>query len=397
MKLLCVTPWYYPAFQFGGPIASVHGLNKALAKNGVDVTVYTTNAGLDEKVPVNSEIDIDGIRVVYFSLTKIFNFPALSKWQFSVEMTKALSDKIFEFDIIYINGLWSYPATVSCYYSRRYEKPYIVAPRGMLYSYTMKKKAWKKLPYYQIFTKKDMRCASAIHYTTSDEAKQCHTRLRLNNEALIVPNGIDPAVFPCRSESEILKSKYPILKNKKVVLFLGRICWIKGLDVLVKSFSLLAKERGDVHLLIVGPDENGYEKKVRRWLEEEGVADRATFTGMLEGDEKLDAYLGSDIFVLPSYSENFGMVVVEAMSCGLPVVISDQVGICDDVETAHAGVIVKTDAALLAGALTRLLEDPGLCLEMGARGRTLVENKYGWDQIADSMISGFNEIIASTD
>jgi glycosyltransferase involved in cell wall biosynthesis len=370
----------------------VHGLNKALAKKGVDVTVYTTNAGLSEKVPANSEVDVNGIKVVYFRLTKFFNFSGLTNWQFSVEMTKALSGNISKFDVICINGLWSYPAAISCYYSWRYRKPYIIAPRGMLYRYTMGRKAWKKWPYYQLISKKHMQCASAIHYTTRDEAEQCHSRLRLNNTALIIPNGVDASMCAHLSNGEKLKSRYPVLEGKKVILFMSRICWIKGLDILTKAFGLIARNREDIHLLIVGPDEGGYEKKVKGWLEEEGVQDKATFTGMLKGDEKLDAFAGSDLFVLPSYSENFGMVVVEAMTCGLPVVISDQVGICDDVEKAKAGIIIETDAKQLAEALTRLLDNTNLRSEMGGQGKALAANKYSWEQIAGSMLNAFEEL-----
>jgi len=397
MKILCVIPYYYPALQYGGPIASVHGLNKALVENGIDVTVYTTNIGIETEVPVDKEVDINGVKVVYFRLSRIFGFAIDLSWQFSIEMAKALRRNISKFDLVYINGLWNYPAAISCYYSRHYNKPYIVAPRGMLYRYTMGKKAWKKWPYYQLISKRDMQCASAIHYTTRDEAQQCHTRLHLNNTALIIPNGVDVSAFIHLPESERLKARYPVLEAKKVILFMSRLSWKKGLDILVKAFAMLAKDRNDTHLLIVGPDEGGYEKKIRRWLKDEGVQDKATFTGMLKGDEKLNALAGSDLFVLPSYSENFGMVVVEAMSCNLPVIISDQVGICDDVENANAGIIVETNATQLAAALTRLLNDPRLCKEMGGRGRALVASKYGWDQIADFMINSFNEIIAASD
>lgn len=394
IKILCVIPYYHPAFQYGGPIASVHGLNKALVKNGIDVTVYTTNAGQNREVPVNREVNIDGVKVFYFKLSKISGLVLGASWQFSIDMTKALMRNVPEFNVIYINGLWNYPAAVSCYYSRRYHKPYIIAPRGMLYRYTMGKKAWKKWPYYQLISKRDMQHASTIHYTTRDEAEQCHTRLHLKNTALIIPNGVDLSSFVHLPESERLTARYPVLEGKKVILFMSRISWKKGLDTLAKAFGMLAKDRDDIHLLIVGPDEGGYEKKVRDWLENGGVQDKVTFTGMLKGKAKLEALSGSDLFVLPSYSENFGMVVVEAMSCGLPVVISDKVGICDDVESANAGIIVETDAAQVAGALSRLLEDPRLCSEMAERGRILVASKYGWDQIADSMISNFNEMIA---
>ena len=128
-------PFYYPAFQYGGPIASVHGLNKALVKKNIDVTVYTTTSGQDKSVLPNKIYNIDGVKVIYFH--------SVSSWFLSFDMAKVLKTTILEFDCIYINGLWNYPATIACYYSRVFNKPYIVAPRGMLYKYTMGKKFGK--------------------------------------------------------------------------------------------------------------------------------------------------------------------------------------------------------------------------------------------------------------
>jgi len=396
MKILCVIPYYHPAFQFGGPIASVHGLNKALTRKGIEVTVYTTNIGLKNEIPVNTEVDLEGVRVNYFSLSNPFGMALDISWQLSVDMTKALQKNIPNFDLIYINGLWNYPAAAACYYSRKHRKPYIIAPRGMLYRYTMGKKIWKKWPYYHLISKRDIRAASAIHYTTKDESFQCHSRLHLKNRALIIPNGVDPHTS-IDQDTERLKARYPVLERKKVILFMSRISWKKGLDILAKAFGNIARDRDDVHLLIVGPDEDGYEKKVKSWLCDEEVQEKVTFTGMLQGKNKLEAFSGSDLFVLPSYSENFGMVVVEAMHHGLPVVISDQVGISDDVERDKAGIVIETDVQQLTSALTRLLDDYRLCRQIGERGRMLVTREYGWDQISDSMISDFNEIITLSD
>jgi glycosyltransferase involved in cell wall biosynthesis len=189
--------------------------------------------------------------------------------------------------------------------------------------------------------------------------------------------------------------RYPILKDKKVILFLSRISWIKGMDILARAYGKIARERGDVHLLIVGPDEGGYEKKVKEWLEDEAVLDRVTFTGMLTGKEKLEAYSGSDIFVLPSYSENFGMAAVEAMACGLPIVISDQLGICREIVMADAGFVIPCDTATLSKKITEFLDNKGLCQKMSEHGRLLVEEKFTWNKITDKMITAYKEILGT--
>jgi len=257
----------------------------------------------------------------------------------------------------------------------------------------MGKKIWKKWPYYQLISKIDIRGASAIHYTSNDEATQCHSRLGLKNKALVIPNGIDLFSSKQRVSGNSLREKYPVLKGKKVILFLSRLSWKKGLDILVEAFDIVAREERNVHLLIVGPDENDYRKKISKWLSNKGIEDKVTFTGMLEGVEKNDAYVVGDIFTLPSYSENFGMVVAEAMASGMPVVISDQVGLCDDVKNSGSGIVIEVNAKQLSEALMHLLENPGLSSKMGSRGKALVFSKYNWNDISRDMINIMSGLI----
>jgi glycosyltransferase involved in cell wall biosynthesis len=394
MKFLCVTPSYWPAFRYGGPIISNHNLNKTLVKKGIDVIVYTTNAGLNEKISLNQEVNVDGVKVSYFTFIKFFEFLGSTGWQFSLKLTRALRRNLNNFDLVYLPAVWNYPTTIAAYYCRKYRKPYIVAPKGVLFSYTKSKNAWKKWPYYKLFAERDIKNAAAIHYTAEDEANRCHSLfLGLKNQAIIVPNGIELSAFNNLPARNNLWMRYPILKNKKIILFLGRISWIKGLDLLVEAFSRLARERNDVHLMIVGPDENNYVKKVKKWFRDEGIFERVTFTGMKVGEEKLKAFTSSDVFVLPSYSENFGMAVVEAMACSIPVIISDQVGIYREVERAKAGVIIHTDPDELYNVLVKLVDNKQKSLEMGRRGRKLVEEQFSIEKVADKMIKKLEEII----
>ncbi|RJQ43497.1 MAG: glycosyltransferase [Nitrospiraceae bacterium] len=395
MKLLCISPGYWPAFQYGGPIVSVHNLNKTLIKAGIDVTVYATNAGLNGTVQVNREVTVDGLKVIYFDFLKYFEFVGSTGWQLSLSLNNALKKNLKSFDLVHIHAVWNYPSGAAAHYCRKYDKPYMITPRGMLYPYTLGKMGWKKLPYFKLITKRDLRSASAIHYTTEDELEKCHSYLGLRNKAVVVPNGIDISEFTSLPSPDILKARYPALSNKKVILFLGRISWKKGLDVLVKAFASVKKRRDDVHLLIAGNDEGGYVKKVRKWLKDEGISKDATFTGLLEGSAKLEAFAGSDLFVLPSYSENFGMAVIEAMACGLPVIISDQVGIYREVINAEAGVVISPDATELAKALANMLDDPDNNIKFKENSRKLVSERFTWDKISGQMMQIYESMIRS--
>ncbi|MQY59458.1 MAG: glycosyltransferase, partial [Clostridia bacterium] len=184
-------------------------------------------------------------------------------------------------------------------------------------------------------------------------------------------------------------------RGKKIILFLSRINFKKGLDILARAFGEVARKRDDVYLVLAGPDNEGYGAKVRAWLQEEGALGRSIFTGMLLGEEKLAALRDSDIFVLPSYTENFGIAVVEAMACGLPVIISNKVNIWGEVSEVGAGIITDCDSHQVAETIARLLDDRNLREEMGERGKKLVEEKYTWPEVAKEMIEVYEQILDS--
>lgn len=406
MKLLCVIPAYWPAFNIGGPVASVHSLNRTLVKKGIDVTVYTTYTGLDGKVLVNQEVNVDGVRVVYFDFIKKLEFLGKTGWQFSLSMTRALRDNLNTFDMVYINGIWNYTTAAAAFYCRKYKRPYVLAPRGTLYEYTMRKYSWKKWPYYTFIAKRDIRGASAIHFLTAYEKSRCHSSIKLSKNSIVIPNGIDLSEFEDLSTEGSLEERYPFLKHKKVILFLGRIHWIKGLDVLIKAMQIVIEKRKDVHLLVVGSGEVGYRNKIKKLTKDSGLdyidyesgesssesGVHVTFTGMLTGKEKLMAYAESDIFVLPSYSEGLSMAALEAMFCRLPVVISHQCNM-PEVEREKAGVIVEIEPGPLHEALIDLIDNGNKAEEMGKRGQTLVAESFAIESVADIMTRAFSEVI----
>jgi glycosyltransferase involved in cell wall biosynthesis len=389
MRILIVASHYYPAFEYGGPIFSLHALSKAMADKGVEVTVYTTNACLEGVVPVDKEVDLEGIKVTYFSRTRLLDFMGSRGWQHSFTLTRSLRKYTKSFDLVYILGVWSYPVLAAAHYSRKYDKPYFISPRGTLYPETLCKKWWKKVLYFRAIIKRYMQRASIVHYTSLDEAR-CHALLGLSSSTLVLPNGIDLSLFVELSEKQSFEHHYPQLKGKRVILFLGRLVWKKGLDILLGAYKEIAQQRSDVHLVIAGNDEGNFGSEVRQWAKNYGLSKRVTFTGMLAGARKLEAYYGSDVFVLPSYSENFGMTVVEAMACGLPVVISDKVGIHAEVKGANAGVIVECDKKSVYYGMISVLNDSNLAHRLAVNGIALVRDRYDIQKIA----AGFIDVCA---
>lgn len=369
MKLLSVGSAYWPAFSLGGPILSSHNLHIGLKKYGVDVTVYTTNLGLADRVPLNREVDVDGIGVTYFPFSKYFEFTGPTGWQFSTEMTKALRNAIPRYDLISIGGVWDYPVAAAAYYCRKFKKPYVIFPHGLLYPETFGKKAWKKWPYYKLIAHKVLNSASAIHFTTLDEAERCSKFVGERTKSLVIPNSIQLAKFTNQPKEDYLRTKYPVLEDKKIILFLSRLNWKKGLDLLIDAFGRIAKTRSDVFLVIVGEDDgDGYRNVISRRISDSNLSSKVIMTGALYGTEKDSAYVYSDVFALSSYSENFGMVVVEAMAWGVPVLISNKVGLWRDVVARQAGLVSEANADDVYLNLKKLIENDALCGKLRENG-----------------------------
>ena len=202
----------------------------------------------------------------------------------------------------------------------------------------------------------------------------------------IIPNGVDTNFFEPNG-------RYPgdALASGPRLLFLGRINFKKGLDILARAVGRLARK--DLHLVIAGPD-GGYLAETRSFVAEAGIADRTTFTGMLAGEEKLAAFADAALFLLPSYSENFGIAVVEAMACGLPVLISDRVNIWREVVADGAGLAAPCDPAAFAERIAAMLADPAALAAMGAAGRAAVARRYDWANIAQRLEQVYGAIVA---
>lgn len=388
MNILHIVPSYYPAIKYGGPIQSVFYLNRALVKKGVNVDVLTTTSGLkNHEGLINSGwINDKGVRIKYlpYYFYEHYTFSPMLLFQALSECKKH--------DLVHITAIWNFPVLAGSVSSLLAKKPYVISPRGMLHSGAIDSKlSGVKKVYYNLIAKHYLDRASAVHFTTEDEKNNVASFLSVNR-SFVVPNGIDLDIFRHLPEEGIFKSKYPILKDKKYILFVGRINKNKGLEILVSAFEKLINDNKDLYLVLVGPDE-GYIKTLQSILKSKCLLDRTLFTGILDGYEKLSAYVDAEAFIAPSYFENFSMSVVEAMACKKPVIISNKVGIYKEVEKANAGIVVNLDSQELYFAIKKLLENTNYRDLITANVRKLIEEKYDIEIVADMMINEYRKII----
>jgi glycosyltransferase involved in cell wall biosynthesis len=390
LKILHVSPSYYPAIQFGGPIQSVHLLNKELVAQGVQVDVFTTNAGLNEPAAYKAQNWhlLDGVRVKYFHCYGYIHY------NFSSLLSQALRRHVKEYDLVHITAVWNFPVWAAAFACRQAGVPYILSPRGTIYPETVAlKSTFLKQLYYRLIARKCLQGASAIHYTAADEQNKVNQFLKLTTPAFVIPNGLNLSTFAALDYIPAFSTFFPELADKRYLLFLSRINIKKGLDILVDAFAEVSSQFPDLLLVIAGPDNEGYGGEVKARLRSKGILGKTFFPGMLSGNTKLAAYRDADMFVLPSYSENFGMSVVEAMACGTPVLISDQVGISPDVQHWQAGIVIPAQSKNLAAAITGLLRDDAGRQRLRINGLKMVSQLYSIEAVAQAMVIKYEYIL----
>ncbi|MDX2189514.1 MAG: glycosyltransferase [Bacteroidota bacterium] len=389
MKILHVSPSYYPAIKFGGPIRSVHELNKSLVSKGVHVEVITTDAGIDkdQKIIINSWQQVENVKVKYFS------FIGYEHYNFSLPLFFALFFNVKKYDLVHITAVWNFPVWAASFCCNLFGIPYIISPRGTIYPETIALKSTnlKKL-YYQLVAKRCLEKASYIHFTSDDEAESVVKHLKLKTKYQVIANGIDLNAFQKSSEHPITHY-FPDLTGKEYLFFIGRIHPKKGLDILYQAFAKVIKVYPDLKLVIAGPDNDGYKAELVALSNHLNISNSIIYTDNIEGDAKKAAFQGASMFLLSSYSENFGMTVIESLAMACPIIISNKVGIAPNIESNHAGKVVQVDENELSEAIIELKHNPSQKELYIKNGLTLVKNQFSIDSVSNSFIELYRKIV----
>lgn len=282
---------------------------------------------------------------------------------------------------VHIHGLWEGSTWAAVRAARRAGRPYVISAHGMLEPWALRNKRWKKEVYAALFERGHVAGATALHALTEAEVED-YRRFGARQPIAVIPNGV---TIPDRVGPELFLAQHPGLRGKRVVLFLGRIHFKKGLDLLVEAWSQVAGAHPDARLVLAGPDFEGTRAVVERQIAERGVGASVCFTGMLRGAEKWSAMAAAEAFVLPSYSEGLSVSALEAMGMGLPVILTTH---CHLPEAARAGAgwEIPSEAAALTSVLQQLLRNPTAeNRAMGANGQRLVRERFRWSVVGAEM------------
>jgi glycosyltransferase involved in cell wall biosynthesis len=376
--------------RYGGPARVLPELARAQAAAGHEVVIATTTADHPSGVYHDPgwETLSEGATVFYGSVQYM---PLLVSWS----VGRWLRRHIGEYDIVNIHGLYRFPNTLATHLARRRGIPYVLVPHGSLDPYlyarsTTGRLAFKRI-YERLFVIPGLRKADALQYTAEEERERTKF-LDLQVPSFVIPNGLGWEPYRDLPPRGAMRERWG-LGDQPIVLFLGRIHVKKGFDLLIPAFDEVRKRIPDAQLVIVGPENDDHGKDVRKWVTERGLDAAVHFVGPVVGPDVVQAYVDADVFALPSYTENFGMTVVEAMACALPVVISDQVNIHHEISAAAAGLVTQCDVGEVADAMYALLTDPERRHTMGDMGRRLVQERYSWPAIVDALTKEYEAVI----
>jgi len=268
-----------------------------------------------------------------------------------------LKDNLSRYDVVLINCIWQYN-TVAAYRALAGTGiPYAVFSHGMLDPYFKKRyplKHIKKTIYWHLFLQRILHSASAVLFTCEEEkilARQSFPRYCVRE--IVVPYGTFGPDCDTAVAAEEFLTRWPALRGKRMAITMGRIHPKKGTDVLIKAFAATLARDPAWHLVIAGPDRTGWQKDLEALAARQGVTSRITWTGMLKGTLKWGALKASEVFILPSHQENFGIVVAEAMACGLPVILSNKVNIWREVMNYAAGFVCEDTVEAIEACMTR--------------------------------------------
>ncbi len=374
MRLLHVVPTWWPAMRYGGTIVSTRGLCRALVRAGDSVDVLTTpvDGDGDSAVPLDTDVDDDGVRVRYCAS------PRLRRLYWSPALQRALRERAPHATVLHAHAVYLWPTWAAARAARRLRRPLVLSPRGMLVRSLIEARSrFVKQAWIALVERGNLRAAAAIHVTSEHEHDALHDLgLDLAPRVAVIPNGVD---VPARV------TPAPAARR---VLFLGRLSPEKGLDRLLPAIARVP----DATLELVGPDTGGIGEGLRDQARALGIAARVNLRGACEPAAVWSVIGGADVLVLPSASENFGNVVVEAMAASRPVVATHGVGAAAQLAACGGGLVVDGSVEALAVALARLLDAPAEAAAMGAAGRRHVTANLSWDAVAARMRTLYSDV-----
>jgi glycosyltransferase involved in cell wall biosynthesis len=380
MRVLHVTPYFAPAYYYGGPPSSILGLCQGLQEHGVDVEVLTTSANGRDRLPpeVVDRNEFEGVPVHYLN----WAFPR--RFFGASHLHDSLRRALTRANLIHLHGLWNVPVWMASLACRHYGQPFVVSPRGMLDPGSLAFRRWRKKLSFQAIERHYLKRAQFLHATSEQEESNLEG-LELGRPVVRIPNGVSLPDNPRRVD---VRARFGLREEDVLVLYLGRLHPTKRLDLLVSSMERVTARHSLANLLLAGREDGVSPQRVVNF----GKSGRVRWIGEVDTDTKWSLLAEAAMLVLCSDSESFGMCVVEAMAAGTPVVVTKTVPWAA-VAARGCGLWVEQTIEGLVYGIEHLLDHPEEAQFMGQRGKQLVQEKYSWRGVAREMTEAYQDAV----
>lgn len=368
MNVLHVIPSL--SLSHGGPSQAIRAMEQSLLAQGISVETATTDDdGLGQRIakPLGQRIAEEGAVRWYFKKnTEIYK----CSWSFA----HWLSSCARNYDLIHIHYLFTFASSYAALCARRNGIPYIIRPLGVLNRYGLtKRRPLLKKASLRFLEGPILQHAAAVHFTSAAEQREVESLGYSLKKGVVIPL----ATTAFESANPLPLSKLlPEVSGKRVILFLSRLDIKKNVEGLLNAFAQIAKQYSDSHLVIAGSGEHAYVVKLKGLAKNLGIQNRISWPGYVQGEIKKALLRDSILFVLPSYSENFGIAVAEALAAGLPCVVGRGVALAEQVELVGAGLSVNTDSADIANGIRNILDSETRRTNMSMRASALASAEF---------------------
>ena len=388
MKVLHIIPSI--AHVRGGPSQNVLELVKALRKHGIEAEIATTN---DNGADL---LDVPLCQRSEYQQAPVWVFPRFSprinsvrEFAFSSQLTNWLWQHASQYDLLHVSALFSYASTAAMAIARLQRLKYIVEPHGGLGQWSMQQSTVKKQIYLSLIERANLNQSLALRFSSLQEQQEA-SELKLTAPSFILPHGLSvPELIPDARKQ--LRALLQVPQDQPVILFMSRLHPVKGLDYLIPALGKLLHQQ--FSFVMAGSGAPEYEAEVNALLVAAGIRDRTYLPGFVLDKTKDILLQGADLFALTSHKESFGISVLEAMSVGLPVLVTPGVALAPIVAQNQLGYVAELDVSAIASTLQQWLNNPQQVQKMGDRARQLVTEKYALDRVALDLKDAYTGII----
>ena len=392
MNILHIVPYFYPAWAYGGTPKVVFELCRELVRKGHNVTVYTTDvfnknsrqSAVGSRQSTNCiEAEVEGIKIKYFK--NISNSLAFNQKVFiSPAISKALKKNLKQFDMVHLHEFRTLQNAAAYKYLTKYKIPYILSAHGSVLR--LMGKEFLKMLFDKSIGFKILKSAKRVIAVSNIEVEQ-YIKMGVERDRIsLIPNGINISEFENADKVKGNFRRAYKLSDKKILLFIGRLNAIKGIDFLLNTFAILTKDIKDTILVIAGPDD-GYKSEIESRINLLKINDKVLLIDGLYGEDKISAMKDADMFIYPSRHEIFGIAPLEALMCGTPVIVTENCGCADFLREANGGIVVKyQDISGLLDSIQNILDKKEEAKKLASNGMELVQRQFNWNEITKDMI-----------